>query len=530
MKLVVGGLVGCLVFSAALTAQPVVAQGGVLNAASFTRDGLPGDGLARGGMFVVFGSQMGPAALVQSQGIPLEAELAGVSIQVTVGGTTVSAFLLFASTGQLAAVLPSNTPAGPGTLTVTFNGQTSAPVTIKVVDSAFGIFTRNQSGYGPSIVQNFISATEAPLNALNQAAQPGQVVILWGAGLGPIEGSDAELPPVGSLPLDVEVIIGGTTIVRPFYAGRSPQFPGIDQINFTLPVGIEGCFVSIAIRVNGVTSNYGMLSIAAAGRFCENPFTAEQLMFAEQRGGLRVGSATLVAGGGLEPELEAEAGDYSLAALTASTLTFVAIETHVTPIGTCTVWPASDDFFPVDPIEPRELVGGDLTITTPAGVLVDPDEFPVGFFPPGPVTIQSTAGPDVGAFEISLTLPGPGTLDEPASPTAVDRSQGLRFVWSGVDSTTDFVLMLMRSVDQMQGVGRNVVCSADASAGEFMVPSHLLQTLPPSRDRPDVDDAAGVILVGSARKSAQGRYDVEGIDAGFFVPIQLIEASEATFE
>ena len=46
---------------------------------------------------------------------------------------------------------------------------------------------------------------------------------------------------------DVEVILGGRTIVRPFYAGRSPQFPGIDQVNFTLPAGLEGCYVSVAI-------------------------------------------------------------------------------------------------------------------------------------------------------------------------------------------------------------------------------------------------------------------------------------------
>ena len=143
--------------------------------------------------------------------------------------------MLFGFAGQLAAVLPSDTPVGEGTLVVNFDGQTSAPVSITVVKSAFGIFTRNQAGFGPAIVQNFVSPTETPVNALTQAASPGQAEILWGTGLGPISASDATLPPVGNLPVAVEVLVGGIS-VTPFYAGRSPQFPAIDQINFFVPI------------------------------------------------------------------------------------------------------------------------------------------------------------------------------------------------------------------------------------------------------------------------------------------------------
>ncbi len=523
-------MVGCLLYSAALNAQPVVAEGGALNAASFTRVGLPGDGLARGGMFAVFGQGIGPATLDEAEGIPLTTQLAGTSIAVTVGGTTVSPFMLFTSSLQLAAVLPSNTPLGVGSLTVTFNGQTSAPVTVTVVESAFGIFTRNRGGFGPASLQNFVSPGVAPLNSLQQAAQPGQVVILWGTGLGPIQGSDAGLPPIGNLPLDVDVIVGGVSVVKPQYAGRSPQFPGIDQINFPVPAGIEGCFVSVAVRANGVISNYSTMAISSSGRFCDDPFTAEQMMLAEQNGRLRVGSVTLVAGGGQEPGLEAEAGEYSLALLNQSTLTFVALDTHVTPVGSCTVWPVSDDFFPVDPLEPIDLAGGDLTVTTPAGTLTENDELPVDFFPPGLVTVRSTAGPGVGAFELSLTLPPPGTLNSPIDPQQVNRSQDLTFRWSGVDSATDFVLILGRSADQTRGVGRSFVCSADAAAGQFTVPSQVLQNLPRSVAAAGAEEPPGQIVVGSARKSSAGRKQVDGIDAGFFVPIQLFGQSAPMFE
>ncbi len=519
-----------LLLVGAAQAQPVVGQGGVLNAASFTRDGLPGDGIARGGMFVVFGQGMGPAGLVQSSAIPLTTELAGTSVTVTVGGTSVAPFLLFTSSGQLAAVLPSNTPEGAGTLTVTFGGQTSAPVAVKVVENGFGIFTRNQAGFGPAILQNFISQTEAPLNALNQAAQPDQVVILWGTGLGPIQASDAALPPVGSLPYQVDVILNGTTIVQPFYAGRSPQFPGIDQINFTLPQGLDGCYVSIAIRVNGVISNYATIAVSPQGRFCSGPLSAEEIMLAEQQGSLRVGSVTLVNGGGLEPTVETEAGQYSLDLLNQSTLSFVALETHLGQLGSCMVGPTFMDFFPVDPLEPAELLGGDLTVTSPAGTIVDPDELPLDFFPPGLVTISAEAGPQVPAFEVSMTLPPVGTLVSPTTLPAANRAQGLSVRWAGVDASTDFVLILGRSENQPAQAGRTFFCTADASRGEFTIPPEVMLAVPASVAAPGAEDPAGILLVGTGTKATVGSRQVDGIDAAYFVALQILGFVSPNFQ
>jgi uncharacterized protein (TIGR03437 family) len=483
-------------------------------------------------MFVIFGQAMGPAGLVQAGAPPLTTELAGTSITVTVGGTSVPPFLLFTSSGQLAAVLPSDTPLGTGTLTVTFNAQTSAPVTVKVVENAFGIFTRNQAGFGPAIVQNFISQTEAPVNALNQAAQPGQVAILWGTGLGPIQASDADFPPVGSLPYEVDVILGGTIVVKPFYAGRSPQFPGIDQINFTLPAGIEGCYASVAVRVNGVISNYGTIAISSAGRFCEGPLTAEQVMLAEQRGRLRVGAVTLTTLGVDGLNLEAEAGDYSVAVLNQSMLTFIAMETHTPPVGSCIAWPTFGDFYPVDPLEPVELLGGDLTVTTPAGTLlvVDPDDLPEGFFPPGLVTVRAPAGPQIGAFEVSTTLPPLGTVNQPAELTRVDRAQDLTVSWSGVDAVNDFVMILGRSEDQPGRVGRTFQCSVDAGPGRFTAPASLIGSLPPSVAAAGFADGPGFLVVAAARKASAGRAQAPTIDAGFFAPIQILGVFEPSFE
>jgi uncharacterized protein (TIGR03437 family) len=113
---------------AGAAAQPVVGSSGILNGASYAVPGLPNSGIAQGSIFIVFGQNLGPAAIAQVSRFPLPTSqgLAGTSIKITVGGTTVDAIMLYTLATQVAAVLPSNTPIGTGTLTVTYNGEASA--------------------------------------------------------------------------------------------------------------------------------------------------------------------------------------------------------------------------------------------------------------------------------------------------------------------------------------------------------------------------------------------------------------------
>jgi uncharacterized protein (TIGR03437 family) len=265
-------LAASLLFASTASAVPTIPAGGIVNNASYLATGLPGDGIARGSMFAVFGTELGPAEFTGAPSLPLGTTLGGTSISVTVNGVTRSAFMLFSVAGQLAAVLPSDLPAGNGTLTVTYNGMASALAAIKVVDSAFGIFSRNQAGFGPGIVQNYVSQVDQPVNAITDAAHPGQVVILWGTGLGPISGGanvDAGPPPVGNLPVTVEVWVGGKAAAVQ-YAGRSSGYAAIDQINFAIPAGVTGCYVPVVVVVNGVVSNYVTIAITETGPYCSD--------------------------------------------------------------------------------------------------------------------------------------------------------------------------------------------------------------------------------------------------------------------
>src|SRR5947209_18278829 len=137
-RLAAATIAGFLLTSLAV-AQPRVASGGVVNSASYANTGLLNSGIAQGSIFTIFGTGLGPDTLTSASGFPLPPSLNGTSVRITSGATTVNAVLLYVSAGQVGAILPSQTPLGNATLTVTYNGQTSAPEPIIVARRKFGI-------------------------------------------------------------------------------------------------------------------------------------------------------------------------------------------------------------------------------------------------------------------------------------------------------------------------------------------------------------------------------------------------------
>jgi len=203
--------------SISIIAQPVIRpRNPVANAASYRTPGLPGSGIAQGAIFSVFGTGLGPTDYAVADKFPLPTDLAGTSVTVTVAGQSVPAIILFTYPLQVNAILPSITPTGNGTITVTYKGQTSAPAPIQVVDSAFGIFTFSSSGTGQAIATD----TGYQTNTIIRTFHPGDYGILWGTGLGAINASDADAPPTGNLPVSIKVYAGNVTAAVT-YQGRS---------------------------------------------------------------------------------------------------------------------------------------------------------------------------------------------------------------------------------------------------------------------------------------------------------------------
>src|SRR4029450_5281562 len=88
-------------------------------------------GIAQGALFVVSGRGIGPAEFQQATfPLPTTAGLAGVTIQASVGGAIVDGIMVYVAPNEVAAILPSSTPIGTGTVTVNNNGATAtAPIT-----------------------------------------------------------------------------------------------------------------------------------------------------------------------------------------------------------------------------------------------------------------------------------------------------------------------------------------------------------------------------------------------------------------
>ena len=240
MRLV--SLLSCLLVASAC-AQPLVYNRGVLNAASFMPQGLAGGGIAQGSIFSIFGTRFGPGSPVEASAFPLGTTLGNVSVTLTQGATTVNAIPLYVSNTQVNAIMPSNAPLGRVSLRVLSGALKSPPVPVTVVTSAFGIFTAGGAGTGPGILQNYITAVNQPINEPSIAAQPGQTIILWGTGLGPVPGgADNVAPPAGNgpvrtVPVELESQDRPTVLMRTSAPRIGTAPGGAENVTVMMAVG-----------------------------------------------------------------------------------------------------------------------------------------------------------------------------------------------------------------------------------------------------------------------------------------------------
>src|SRR5580704_8450287 len=202
--------------AATAMAQPVITT--VANAASGIVAGLPNSGIAQGSIFLVLGTGLGPNVLVTAPSPFQSGSLSNTSVSVTVNGITEAGLMYYTSATQVAALLPSATPAGIGNITVSYNNQTSQQFPITVVPNNLGIFTATANGQGTAIVTfpdySVVSVTKAvncggPFTTCG-SANPGDTLTLWATGLGPIMGSDASGAGLGvAINVPLKLFVGG---------------------------------------------------------------------------------------------------------------------------------------------------------------------------------------------------------------------------------------------------------------------------------------------------------------------------------
>jgi uncharacterized protein (TIGR03437 family) len=230
------------------TVAPAIASGGIVNAAS-----LAGGAIAPGELISIFGSNFGPAGLdvaaAENNVIPMALN----NVHVYFGFGTEGA-ITARTQSQINVFVPYDVANGTSTqVIVDVDGVTSAPVTVPVAASAFGISTADASGSGQGAIFN----QDGSLNSHANPAARGSVVTLFGTG----EGVTTPALPDGALEIStpysttqapVAVKFGGQT-AQIQYDGAAPFLPtGVFQINATIPSGVTPGDVPITVSIGGI--------------------------------------------------------------------------------------------------------------------------------------------------------------------------------------------------------------------------------------------------------------------------------------
>jgi uncharacterized protein (TIGR03437 family) len=503
---------------------PFVFYGGAYHAATYSPAGLPNSGLPRGGLITVFGRNLGPTTPATANSFPLGANLSGVQVSIIRNTQTYSAFPVFVSAGQINAILPSSTPAGRAVLRVEYNNRASNYIPVDIVQANFGIFSVNSAGFGPAIVTNFIDAATQPLNSLEQAAQPGQVITIWGSGLGPVNFPDNIAPTAGDVAGDVTVFIGGLPAQR-LYAGRAPCCSGLDQVVVTIPNNVpQGCWVPIQVRAGGLLSNTTTIAIGSSPTSCTDPHSPFSTTI--RKGGklARVVTArTTFVVDIARPTTVTSTFDQALAQFAEYPANPFAWQffDSLPPVGTCVTHTMRGNAFDLanllQGLSGTGLsAGSGLTLNTfPLPTLADLRNLLYGLLPSStslalPVTFANTGVAGVPAFTFSTTPNLTTSWTNPSSPINIDRSRPFNLTWTSLPS--GLVLILAGSTNQVRNASSILACVARGDSASFSIPSHYLGHLSPS---PRFFDTASAFLsVVSIPNPQPERFPLTGFDAG----------------
>lgn len=551
---------------------PAVSPNGVVNAAGFLPTDFPGGAIVPGSIISIFGSNLGPAIPVQASSFPLPTELGGTEVIVE----NQRCFLIFVSAQQVNCVLPGDLTRDRVRLFLRTRDRDqlreSVPVDVPLAAASVAIFTQNGNGRGPAAALNLRGGTGGPydLNGPRSVARQGQVVLLFGTGLGETNPpAPAGLPSVGLAPSAAQpsVWIGGVA-AQIQYAGRAPGFAGLDQIQIVIPPNApEGCAVPVRLRIRDRIrerdneGNVTTLAIHATQSLCGDAMeivdgggSHGSVVLASGLGKLgpgQQGPPTVPPGGGpggpagpigygLHPGIPPHAFGFGFQqgrgngpdVIAARFVRFGRPDVGIPPAApdSCNVYyqgpRANPDLF----LGAAELLdAGVLTLQTPSSTaIVRPDTVaglgvlylrplpePLSF---GIYSVRGAGGLDVGPF-------GPARLRVPtlvsvttslANGTVISQANPFTLSWTG-GGGSDLVLIHGRAYQLGPNVNPPVaepwsypsmafLCSANASANRFTIPAYILQQLPTGQ----------FSLTVSHVPSAAGvsRFDASGLSLG----------------
>jgi uncharacterized protein (TIGR03437 family) len=200
---------------------------GVVNAASNAPVGNP---IAPGEFIAIYGTNLANQTSVSTP--PYPSMLGGVT--VSIGGLPAPIYLVAGT--QINCLVPyALNTSQPANIVVTNNNVASNTVSVPVSATSPGIFSNDTSGTGDGAV---IHLNGTLVNAANPAVK-GEVLSIYLTGLGILttplkDGTSPNPPAADAATAQVAVYVNGIS-ANYSYAGINPSYPGLYQINFTVP-------------------------------------------------------------------------------------------------------------------------------------------------------------------------------------------------------------------------------------------------------------------------------------------------------
>jgi len=217
---------------------------GVLDNATF----IPGDTVCQGDIMVVKGEQLSYSPYTPGPAPPLPTTLGGTSVLVNDAPVP----LFYTSYGQIAFQMPTNTPLGTAIVQVkrSDNPTVSNKASVQVATRAPRLLVAvNQDGS--------VNTSVKPVKA-------GEVLTIYAIGFGatnPAVPTGAPAPgaePLARVTPNVSLAFGtgfGKVVADPFFAGLTPTYAGLYQLNVFVPADSPKGEVDVVASVAEFASN-----------------------------------------------------------------------------------------------------------------------------------------------------------------------------------------------------------------------------------------------------------------------------------
>jgi uncharacterized protein (TIGR03437 family) len=179
--------------------------------------------------------------------------------------------LYFLSSGQINIQIPNEAPATQQVpIVLSVNNALTLPVMLSIVPATPGVLSADDGPTTPD-VQNgahIIAQHSADFSLVSSSkpAKPGEYLVMYLVGMGPTNPSvpsgaatpNSPLSPVVNQPT-VTVASQPSTVA---FAGLTPGFVGLYQINFQVPTGASSGQLEVDVTQNGVAANPTLLPVS----------------------------------------------------------------------------------------------------------------------------------------------------------------------------------------------------------------------------------------------------------------------------